>query len=296
VVSGAACPGSRRGPPPGVTVFANATINKTTSQSWTAPRVQKHAPPRLCANATYRRTLCVMLSRNEAPLLFQKIFKLQVRMKKSYLIAIFLFIVTELSSQLIMFDEFISLQKPDNLVVYDTVIQDLKILKLESDTGSYSFAIIRLDLNPKESEINGLPYDSTSLEQIYQDFIRDFNKTTRESGFEVIDSVKVEFNGFIAYKVIANTTNVDTILYTTLILILDKYGYTFSYWGPYSEGANRMNNFMNSVTINSDSKPSQTIGKSSDYKIGYLVGEVLAIPLLLVFIFFVIKFIRKRKR
>jgi hypothetical protein len=31
VVSGAACPGSRRGLPPGVTVFANATINKTTS-------------------------------------------------------------------------------------------------------------------------------------------------------------------------------------------------------------------------------------------------------------------------
>ncbi len=31
VVSGAACPGSRRGPPPGVTVFANAIINKSTS-------------------------------------------------------------------------------------------------------------------------------------------------------------------------------------------------------------------------------------------------------------------------
>ena len=217
-------------------------------------------------------------------------------MKKLYLIALFSFIITGLSSQVIVFDEFISLQKPDNLMVYDTVIQDLKVLKLKSDTGSYSFAIIRLDLNPKESEINGLPYDSTSLEQIYQDFIRDFNKTARESGFEVTDSVKVEFNGFSAYKVIANTTNVDTIVYATLILILDKYGYTFSYWGPYSEGDNRMNIFMNSVTINSDSKPSQTIGKSSDYKMGYLAGEVLAIPLLLVFIFFVIKFIRKRKK
>ena len=31
VVSGAACPGFRRGLPPGVTVFANAIINKTTS-------------------------------------------------------------------------------------------------------------------------------------------------------------------------------------------------------------------------------------------------------------------------
>jgi len=31
VVSGAARPGCRRGLPPGVTVFANATINKTTS-------------------------------------------------------------------------------------------------------------------------------------------------------------------------------------------------------------------------------------------------------------------------
>jgi hypothetical protein len=31
VVSGAACPGCRRGLPPGVTVFANATIFKSTS-------------------------------------------------------------------------------------------------------------------------------------------------------------------------------------------------------------------------------------------------------------------------
>ena len=217
-------------------------------------------------------------------------------MKKSYLIALFLFTVTELLSQSIIFDDFISLQKPDNLTVYDTVIQDLKVLELESDTGSYSFAIIRVDLNPKESEINRLPYDGASLEQTYLDYIRGFNKTARESGFEVTDSVKVEFNGFSAYKVIANTFNVDTIVYATLILILDKYAYTFSYWGPDPEGDNRLNMFMNSVTINSESKPSQTIGKSSDYKMGYLVGEVLAIPLLLVVIFLVIKFIRKRKK
>ena len=30
IVGGAACPGSRRGPPSGVTVFANARIYKTT--------------------------------------------------------------------------------------------------------------------------------------------------------------------------------------------------------------------------------------------------------------------------
>jgi len=58
VAGATACPGSRRGLPGGVTVFANATINKTTSYPCIAPRVQKHAPPRLCANATYRRTLC----------------------------------------------------------------------------------------------------------------------------------------------------------------------------------------------------------------------------------------------
>ena len=50
MVSGAACPGSRRGPPAGVTVFANARINKTTSYPCIAPRVQKRAPPRLCGN------------------------------------------------------------------------------------------------------------------------------------------------------------------------------------------------------------------------------------------------------
>ncbi|GAP42941.1 hypothetical protein TBC1_111082 [Lentimicrobium saccharophilum] len=53
VVVGAARPGSRRRITAGVTVFANATINKTTSYLCIAPRVQKHALPRSCANCTY---------------------------------------------------------------------------------------------------------------------------------------------------------------------------------------------------------------------------------------------------
>ncbi len=48
------------GAPAGVTVFANATINKTKSYPCIAPRVQKHAPPRLYGNATYRRTLALI--------------------------------------------------------------------------------------------------------------------------------------------------------------------------------------------------------------------------------------------
>ncbi len=43
-------PRSRGALPPGVTVFANARINKTTSYPCIAPRVQKHAPPRSCGN------------------------------------------------------------------------------------------------------------------------------------------------------------------------------------------------------------------------------------------------------
>jgi len=61
VAGATACPGSRRGLPGGVTVFANARINKSTSNPCIATRVQKRAPPRLCANATYRRTLCTIL-------------------------------------------------------------------------------------------------------------------------------------------------------------------------------------------------------------------------------------------
>ena len=52
-----------RGLPHGVTVFANARINKTTSYPCIAPRVQKHAPPRLGTNATYRRTLCAIVQK-----------------------------------------------------------------------------------------------------------------------------------------------------------------------------------------------------------------------------------------
>jgi len=62
VVGGAARPGSRRGLPLGVTVFANARTNKTTSLPCIAPRVQKtratatlrqrHIPPNVMPHLT----------------------------------------------------------------------------------------------------------------------------------------------------------------------------------------------------------------------------------------------------
>ena len=56
VVGGAACP-----IPPGTPLwchgFCQRENKQITSYSRIASRVQKHAPPRLCANATYRRTL-----------------------------------------------------------------------------------------------------------------------------------------------------------------------------------------------------------------------------------------------
>ena len=37
--------------------FCQRENKQITSYPYIAPRVQKHAPPRLCANCTYRRTL-----------------------------------------------------------------------------------------------------------------------------------------------------------------------------------------------------------------------------------------------
>ena len=216
-------------------------------------------------------------------------------MKKLLLISFFLFAIIQLQAQTINFDDFITLQKPDNVSISDTIASDLKVTQFLSDTGSYVFLIVRLVLDPNESEINRLPYDSTSLEITYQDFIRGFNKPLRTSGFNITDSLRVHFNGFIAYKINANKLQEDNIVYESLVLILDKYAYAFSYIGPTFQGENRLNGFLNSITINKTSKPSQTVGNSPDFKMGYLVGQVLGIPLLLIFLFFVIKFIRKRR-
>ena len=217
-------------------------------------------------------------------------------MKNLLLIPFFLFAVIQLSAQVINFDDLISVQKPDNVSVSDTIIQDLKVSQFLSDTGSYVFIIIRSELDPTESEINSLPYDSTSLEITYQGFIRGFNKTLRASGFNITDSLKVEFNGFIAFKINADKFQVENMVHESLILILNKYAYAFSYVGPDFQGNNRMSDFINSVTVNSVNKPSQLIGKSPSYKIGYLAGKVLSIPLLLVILFFIIKFIIKKRK
>ena len=216
-------------------------------------------------------------------------------MKKLLLIPFFLTALYQLQAQEINFDDFIKLQKPNNVSVSDSITQDLMVTQFLSDTGSYAFVIVRSILDPNESEINSLPSDSTSLELTYQGFIRGFNKTLRTSGFNITDSLRVYFNGFIAYRINANKFQEENIVYESLVLILDKYAYAFLYIGPTHQGENRLNGFLNSITINKTSKPSQTVGNSPDFKMGYLVGQVIAIPLLLIFLFFVIKFIRKRR-
>ena len=55
---GAGRPGSRRGPPPGVTVFANARINKQHHNAASHHECKNTRHRDSAATCTYRRTLC----------------------------------------------------------------------------------------------------------------------------------------------------------------------------------------------------------------------------------------------
>lgn len=217
-------------------------------------------------------------------------------MKKLLLIPLFLLFITELSAQVLKFDGYVSIHKPDNVTVRDTTIQNNKVVQFLSDSGSYTFLLVRAEIVTQETEINTLPYDNISLEKSYRGLVSGFNKTIIASGFTITDSAKVDFKGLVAFKVTANDLQDHKIAYESLFLIIDKYAYAFSYMGPASQGDKSFDVFLNNISINSTSKASQITGKSPGYKMGYLTGKYLSIPLLLVGLFFLIRFIMKKMK
>jgi|WetSurMetagenome_2_1015567.scaffolds.fasta_scaffold07387_6 hypothetical protein len=217
-------------------------------------------------------------------------------MKKLFLVPLFLLCINELSAQVLKFDDYVSIHKPDNVTVRDTIIQNTKVVQFSSEADSYTFLLVRTEIVTKETEINILPYDNVSLEKTYHALVSGFNKTIRASGYTITDSAKVDFKGFVAFKVTANDIQDHKIAYESLFLILDKYAYDFSYMGPASQGDKSFDVFLNNISINSTSKASQITGKSHSYKMGYLAGKCLSVPLLLIVLFFVIRFIIKKMK
>ncbi len=213
-------------------------------------------------------------------------------MKKRLIFLLLMLATTKISSQELKFDDLISVQRPENTQIKDTSVLDTRALQFNSTEGTYTYMIIRT----KENDLDKLPFDDRSLKKTYQNFIRGFNKTTTAAGYVLQDSNLVNYKGFVAYEISYINPQIESMVYKNMVLFLNEYSYIFSYITQVDLKQNEMEIFLSSISINMDKNPSQTIGNSTSYKYGVLAGELVIYLIPIVALFFLIKFLIKRKK
>jgi hypothetical protein len=200
-----------------------------------------------------------------------------------------------LNAQDIKFDEFISIKSFNDATSTDTIINGIKMMSFSKKERNQGSVIMRLKLDNKDEVLSSLPFDRESLINIYKQFITGNSRKLLQSGFVLTDSNLVNFKGLISYRFDYVNPSMDSLKSENLLFILNEYSYVFTHVDNASKSRNGMDDFLNSILINRESNPTQTIGKSRDFKIGYIAADVFLIGIVIYIIIRIIKRSKKNK-
>jgi len=191
-------------------------------------------------------------------------------------------------------DEYVSINIPGNVIKLDTIAQRLHVLNFHSENETETYLIQRIEIDSKESELNGLPYDLNSLKKTYQDIIRGQLKGMEKTDFSFKDSTEIKIDKFIGYKIRYNNSDTGMQNAESNILILNEYAYVAIYVNGTDFNDINKNKFLNSLKVNEANNPRQMIGNPSGFKVGYILGKLFFYGLLIFGVIFLIKKLRKK--
>jgi hypothetical protein len=214
-------------------------------------------------------------------------------MKKLLLPLYSIIIGISLNAQDIKFDELISIKSFKDNTPTDTIINGIKMMSFSNKDGNQGSVIMRLKLDSKDEVLSSLPSDRESLIKTYKQFITGNSRKLLQSGFVLYDSNLMNFNGLISYKFDYVNPSMDSLKSENLLFILNEYSYVFTHVDNASKSNNGMDDFLNSILINTESNPTQTIGKSRDFKIGYIAADIFLLGLV---IYIIIRIIKRKGR
>jgi hypothetical protein len=136
------------------------------------------------------------------------------------------------------------------------------MLRFLSNNHSFGYAIMKIKLDSKESDLSTLPYDNKSLIKTYKELITGYSRKLTKTGFTLKDSNIVNYKGFLVYKFDYKNNQIETAINKTMLLILDEYAYIFAYLDQDNKNTSAFDEFLDSISINTERNPSQTIGKT----------------------------------
>uniref|UniRef100_UPI004049531C hypothetical protein n=2 Tax=Gelidibacter sp. TaxID=2018083 RepID=UPI004049531C len=188
-------------------------------------------------------------------------------------------------------DDYISIKFPEKPKSLDTILLGEKIKTYYVNDNITSLGILKLKIDESEDVITKLPYDFESLKKTYAIMMKGHKRKMIDSGYILQDSLEIEIDGFLAYKLSYSDSKTKIKNSEFIILLLNEYMYLASYISHSNYNADIKDAFLNSIQIDKKHNPSQILGYTKSYKYGYLLGKILFYGGI---VFFIIWLIRKR--
>lgn len=216
-------------------------------------------------------------------------------MKKAYLISLIFILSISVHAQT-KIDELVLINIPGEVSKLDTIVQNYSIKNFVSHIDNATYLVQKLKIDDGDDDLNDLPSNTESLRKSYNDCIKGFAITMKEGGYIFSNSSEFKRDDYIFFKAsFSNAEELNKKVVESNFLILNENAYVLSYFNNVDFNEKNKEDFMNSIKIASSLKPSQTIGKGDDYKLGYMAGTITCYLFVLggiLFLYF--KFRKKR--
>lgn len=188
-------------------------------------------------------------------------------------------------------DSIISIEMPNDVFELDTIAHGMRMYQIYSHTENSTF-IAQKALFEKENQNEDLSKLPHNLESLKEQYIGLIDGISSSIPYELESKELIEKDNFKGYK-LKFRDSLNNPTYEVEFYLLNKHLYSFFYVSLEEFNEIEKNHFYNSVTINSDQKISQYLGKAKSYRMGYLFGKIFFYILI---IGGIIYFIRTRRK
>lgn len=189
-------------------------------------------------------------------------------------------------------DKFVSVNIPGKVEKLDTVIKNLKVENFISEVGNENFFIQKTIFDSTSIEFNSLPSDLKSLKKTYKDCIKSFFEPMEAANIHFADSSQIKIDQYLAYRVSGKNGNIKVV--ESILLILNEHLYVITYFNSVDFNENNKNSFLESAKIDSTLKPSQTLGHTTEFKLGYILGKIAIYLFIGILLYFLIQKFNKK--
>ncbi|WP_293302386.1 hypothetical protein [Pedobacter sp. UBA4863] len=151
-------------------------------------------------------------------------------------------------------DDFVSIEFPGEVQIKDFNEANASVKSFYSNSKAESYFVMRMAAIVNGKEHKNLAVDSSQLYRIYKQIYDPQIESMKRKGFLLLDTQKVKFKDYLAYKLSYSTADSQNESAETLLICLNGVVYVFTYSRVSDYILQHKEDFQKSIIIDSSAK------------------------------------------